>query len=41
MPCGKKIYCATCHNFKSSLTIIMDDADQYFKNNNFYVQKSS
>ncbi len=23
--------CATCHNFKPSLTIIMDDGDQYFE----------
>jgi hypothetical protein len=24
-------YYATCHNFKPSLIIIMDDEDQYFK----------
>ncbi len=38
MPCGKKILC-TCHNLGPSLTIIMDDAYQYFKKLN--VQKSS
>ncbi len=32
-------YRATCHNLKPSLTIIMDDGDQYLKN--IYVQKSS
>jgi hypothetical protein len=31
MPCGKKNYCATCHNLGPSLTIIMDDGDQYFE----------
>jgi hypothetical protein len=31
IPCGKKNYCAMCHNLKSSLTIIIDDGDQYFK----------
>jgi hypothetical protein len=31
MPCGKIIYCAMFHNFGPSLTIIMDDGDQYFK----------
>jgi len=24
--------CATCHNLKPSLTIIMDNEDQYFEN---------
>jgi hypothetical protein len=24
-------YYATCHNLESSLTIIMDDGDQYFE----------
>jgi hypothetical protein len=24
-------YCATCHNFGLSLTIILDDGDQYFE----------
>ncbi len=24
-------YCATCHNFKPSLTMIMNDEDQNFK----------
>ncbi len=24
-------YCVTCHNFEPSLTIIMNDGDQYFK----------
>ncbi len=31
MPCGKKNYCAMCHNFGPSLIIIMDDVDQYFQ----------
>ncbi len=31
MPCGKKKNCATCHNFKPSLTITMDDVNQSFK----------
>ncbi len=31
MPYGKKNYCAMCYNLKPSLTIIMDDGDQYFK----------
>jgi hypothetical protein len=30
MPCGNFKNCATCHNFKPSLTIIMDDANQFF-----------
>jgi hypothetical protein len=33
MPCGNLFYCATCHNLGPSLTIIMDDGDQYFKKN--------
>ncbi len=40
MQCGN-FYCATCHNLGPSLTIIMDDANQYFKDDNFYVQKST
>jgi hypothetical protein len=35
MPCGKKNLCATCHNLGPSLTIIMDDGNQYFKKINF------
>ncbi len=31
MPCGKKNYCAMCHNFGPSLIIIMDDGNQYFE----------
>jgi hypothetical protein len=31
MPCDKKISCATCYNLRPSLTIIIDDEDQYFK----------
>jgi hypothetical protein len=31
MPCGKKLYCATCHNFGPSLIIIMNDGDQCFE----------
>ncbi len=38
MACGN-FYCVTCHNLGPSLTIIMDDGDQYFEKN--YVQKSS
>ncbi len=34
-----QLYCATCRNFKPSLTIIMDDGNQYFKKT-FHVQKS-
>jgi hypothetical protein len=29
----QKIYYAMCHNFEPSLTIIMDDGNQYFKKN--------
>jgi hypothetical protein len=32
MPCDN-FYCAMCHNFEPSLTIIMDDGDQYFEKN--------
>ncbi len=38
MSCGKKNYCAMCDNLEPSLTIIMDDGDQYFKKK---IQKSS
>ncbi len=31
MQCGEKKYCATCHNFGPSLTIIMDNGDKYFE----------
>ncbi len=31
MPRDKKIYCATSHNFRPSLIIIMNNGDQYFK----------
>ncbi len=34
-------YYAMCHNLAPSLTIIMDNGDQYFEKNNFYVQKIS
>ncbi len=40
MPCGIFKYCATCHNLELSLTIIMDDGNQYFEKKN-YCQKSS
>jgi hypothetical protein len=30
MPCGI-FYSATCHSFKPSLTIIMDNGNQYFE----------
>jgi len=33
-------YYAMCHNLGPSLTIIMDDGDQYFEKKN-YIQKSS
>jgi len=32
---------AMCYNLEPSLTIIMDDGDEYFEENNVYVQKSS
>jgi hypothetical protein len=35
MSCGKKKYCATCHNFGPSLTIIMNGGNQYFEKINF------
>jgi len=31
MPCGKKNYYAMCYSFGLSLTIIINDVDQYFK----------
>ncbi len=31
MPCGNFFYCAMCHNLRPSLTIIMNDGDQYFE----------
>jgi len=30
MPCAI-FYCATCHNLRPSLIIIMNDGNQYFK----------
>jgi hypothetical protein len=39
MPCGKKNYCAMCHNFKPSLIIIMDDGNQYFEKNINFMSK--
>ncbi len=39
MSCGNFFYYATCHNLGPSLTIIMDDVNQYF--DFFNVQKSS
>jgi len=30
----QKNYCATCHNLGPSLTIIMDNGDQYFEKKN-------
>jgi hypothetical protein len=36
----QKNYYATCHNLGPSLTIIIDDGNQYFENNNNYVKKS-
>jgi len=40
MPCGKKKYCATCHNFKSSLTIILNDGNQYFEKKIIFMSKN-
>jgi len=40
MPRGIIFYCAMCDNLEPSLTIIMDDGNQYFEKK-FYVQKSS
>jgi hypothetical protein len=40
MTCGEKIYCATCHNFGSSLTIIMNDGNQYFEKKIFFMSKN-
>ncbi len=37
----QKNYCATCYNFEPSSIIVMDDGDQYFEKNKFYVKKSS
>ncbi len=34
MPCDNFLNCATCHNLKPSLAIIIDNVDQYFKNKN-------
>ncbi len=34
MPCGIFKNCATCHNFRPSLIIIMDDGDEYFQKKN-------
>jgi hypothetical protein len=31
MPCGNFFYCATCHNLRPSLTIIINDGNQYFE----------
>jgi hypothetical protein len=39
MSCGKIIYCTKCHNFEPSLTIIMDDGDQYFEKKIVFMSK--
>ncbi len=39
MPCGKNIYCATCHNLEPSLIITMDDGDQYFEKIMIFMSK--
>jgi len=31
MPCANFLYYAMCHNFRPSLTIILDDGDQYIE----------
>ncbi len=31
MPCGNFLFNAMCHNVGPSLTIIMNDGDQYFE----------
>ncbi len=40
MPCGKKIYCAMCHNFEPSLTIIMDDERSKLQKINKFMSKN-
>jgi hypothetical protein len=39
MPCGN-FYCATCHNLKLSLTIIIGNGDQYFKKKIIFISKN-
>jgi hypothetical protein len=34
------VYCATCHNIGLSLTIIMDNGDQYFKKKQIFMSKN-
>jgi len=36
----QKNYCAMCHNFGPSLTIIMNDGDQYFEKKIIFMSKS-
>ncbi len=40
MPCGNLFLCAMCHNFGPSLTIIIDDGDQYFEKKIFFMSKN-
>ncbi len=40
MPCGNFKNCVMCHNLKLSLTIIMNDGDQYFKNKIIFMSKN-
>jgi hypothetical protein len=39
MSCGN-LYCATCHNFKPLLIIIMNNGNQYFKNKIIFMSKN-
>jgi len=34
MPYGNFLNCATCHNFRPSLTITMNDGNEYFEKEN-------
>jgi hypothetical protein len=40
MPCGNFLNCAMCHNLEPSLIIIMNDGDQYFKNEIIFMSKN-
>ncbi len=40
MTYGKKNYCATCHNFGASLTIILNDGNQYSEKKIFFMSKN-
>jgi thymidine kinase len=36
----QKNYCATCHNFEPSLTIVINDENQYFEKKIIYMLKN-